>query len=180
MIQYPAFPPHMKQAADRQKGQNWFIELLIFFLVYLVSSMAASVIVIVGGVIAALADSSILVQFASRDLRQAEELMNSLLGSDPIMIVTLLSNAAMILITVLFCIFLQKRTAASMGFVRKKAFTQYLAGAGIGLLLFCGVVLINVLTGSMTIDGISPGFSPVFFLLFLLGFVVQGMGEEVI
>ncbi len=180
MIQYPAFPPHMKQAADRQKGQNWFIELLIFFLVYLVSSVAASVIVIVGGVIAALADSSILEQFASRDLRQAEELMNSLLGSDPIMIVTLLSNAAMILITVLFCIFLQKRTAASMGFVRKKAFTQYLAGAGIGLLLFCGVVLINVLTGSMTIDGISPGFSPVFFLLFLLGFVVQGMGEEVL
>ena len=31
MIQFPTFPPHMKQAADRQKGQNWFIELLIFF-----------------------------------------------------------------------------------------------------------------------------------------------------
>ena len=106
--------------------------------------------------------------------------MNALLDSDPIMIVTLFANAAMILSTVLFCIFLQKRTAASMGFVRKKAFTQYLAGAGTGLLLFCGAVLINVLTGSMTIDGISSGFSPVLFLLFLLGFGVQGMGEEVL
>lgn len=180
MIQFPTFPPHMKQAADRQKGQNWFIELLIFFLVYMISSMAASIIVIIGGVAAVLADSSILKQFASGDLRQAEALMDSLLDSDPIMIVTLFANAAMILITVLFCIFLQKRTAASMGFVRKKAFTQYLAGAGTGLLLFCGAVLINVLTGSMTIDGISPGFSPVLFLLFLLGFGVQGMGEEVL
>ena len=180
MIQFPVFPPHMKQAADRQKGQNWFIELLIFFLVYMISSMAASIIVIIGGVAAVLADSSILKQFASGDLRQAEALMDSLLDSDPIMIVTLFANAAMILITVLFCIFLQKRTAASMGFVRKKAFTQYLAGAGTGLLLFCGAVLINVLTGSMTIDGISSGFSPVLFLLFLLGFGVQGMGEEVL
>ena len=158
MIQFPTFPPHMKQAADKQKGQNWFIELLIFFLVYMISSMAASIIMIIGGVAAVLADSSILKQFASGDLR----------------------HAAMILITVLFCIFLQKRTATSMGFVRKKAFTQYLAGAGTGLLLFCGAVLINVLTGSMTIDGISSGFSPVLFLLFLLGFGVQGMGEEVL
>ena len=180
MIQFPVFPPHMKQAADRQKGQNWFIELLIFFLVYMISSMAASVIVVVGSVAAVLSDSTILKQFASGDVRQAETLMNSLLDSDPIMIVTLFANAAMILITVLFCIFLQKRTAVSMGFVRKKAFTQYLAGAGIGLLLFCGAVLINVLTGSMTISGISSGFSPVLFLLFLLGFGVQGLGEEVL
>ena len=178
MIQFPTFPPHIKQAADRQKGQNWFIELLIFFLVYMISSMAASIIVIIGGVAAVLADSTILKQFASGDLRQAEALMDSLLDSDPIMIVTLFANAAMILITVFFCIFLQKRTAASMGFVRKKAFTQYLAGAGTGLLLFCGAVLINVLTGSMTIDGISSGFSPVLFLLFLLGFGVQGWGKK--
>ena len=103
MIQFPTFPPHIKQAADRQKGQNWFIELLIFFLVYMISSMAASVIVVVGSVAAVLSDSTILKQFASGDVRQAETLMNSLLDSDPIMIVTLFANAAMILITVLFC-----------------------------------------------------------------------------
>ena len=102
MIQFPVFPPHMKQAADRQKGQNWFIELLIFFLVYMISSMAASVIVVVGSVAAVLSDSTILKQFASGDVRQAETLMNSLLDSDPIMIVTLFANAAMILITVSF------------------------------------------------------------------------------
>ena len=34
MIHLPEFPHYMKEASRRQKGQNWFIELLIFFLVY--------------------------------------------------------------------------------------------------------------------------------------------------
>lgn len=180
MIQLPAFPPHMKQAADRQKGQNWFVEMLIFFLVYLVSSTAMSFILIAGAVVIILGDTAIMQQFAGGDIRQAEVLMNAILNSDPIMLLTLFSNAAMILLTILFCVLLQKRTAASMGFVRRKAGLQYLAGAGVGLLLFCGAVLINILTGSMTINGISPGFSPLFFLLFLIGFGIQGMAEEVL
>lgn len=170
----------MKQAADRQKGQNWFIELLIFFLVYFVSSMAMSFILIAGSVIVILMDSSIMQQFAAGNMQQAEALMNTLLESDPLMLLTLFSNGAMILLTILFCMFIQKRTAASMGFVRQKAGLHYLAGAGAGLVLFSAAVLINLLTGSMSIDGISAGFSPVLFLLFLAAFGVQGMGEEVL
>lgn len=180
MIKLPEFPPHMKQAADRQKGQNWFIELMIFFLLFIVTSTAMSFILIAGAVVIMLGDNSILQQFTEGNIGQAEILMAALLNSDPIMLLTLFSNAAMILVTILFCILLQKRTAASMGFVRRKAGLQYLAGAGVGLLLFCGVVLINILTGSMTIDGISPDFSLLFFLLFLFGFGIQGMAEEVL
>lgn len=180
MIQLPAFPPHMRQAADKQKGQNWFIELLIFFLVYVVSSTAMSFILVVGAVVVILTDHNIMQQFVNGNTRQAEMLMNTVLESDPLMLLMLFSNAAMIFLTILFCVTLQKRTAASMGFVRKKAGLHYLAGAGVGLLLFGGTVLINVLTGSMTVDGISPGFSPLLFLLFLAGFGIQGMAEEVL
>lgn len=180
MLHLPTFPPHMKQAADRQRGQNWFIELLIFFLVYFVSSIGMSFILIAGSVIVILKDSRIMQQFAAGNTQQAEALMNTLLESDPLMLLTLFSNAAMILLTILFCITIQKRTAASMGFVRRKAGLHYLAGAGAGLLLFGGAVLINVLTGSMTINGISSDFSPLLFLLFLAGFGIQGMAEEVL
>lgn len=180
MLHLPTFPPHMKQAADRKKGQNWFIELLIFFLVYFVSSIGMSFILVAGSVIVILKDSRIMQQFAAGNTQQAEALMNTLLESDPLMLLTLFSNAAMILLTILFCITIQKRTAASIGFVRRKAGLHYLAGAGAGLLLFGGAVLINVLTGSMTIDGISSGFSPLLFLLFLAGFGIQGMAEEVL
>ncbi len=170
----------MKQAGDTQKGQNWFIELLIFFLVYLVSSTAMSFILIAGAVITVLKDSSIMQQFATGDMQQAETLMNNLLESDSLMLFMLYANAAIIFLTILFCITIQKRTAASMGFVRRKAGLHYLAGAGVGLLLFSAAVLINMLTGSMTISGISPGFSPALFLLFLIGFGIQGMAEEVL
>ena len=180
MLHLPTFPPHMKQAADKQKGQNWFIELLIFFLVYLVSSTAMSFILIAGAVITVLKDSSIMQQFATGDMQQAETLMNNLLESDSLMLFMLYANAAIIFLTILFCITIQKRTAASMGFVRRKAGLHYLAGAGVGLLLFSAAVLINMLTGSMTISGISPGFSPALFLLFLIGFGIQGMAEEVL
>lgn len=180
MLHLPTFPPHMKQAAYRKKGQNWFIELLIFFLVYFVSSMGMSFILVAGSVIVILKDNNVMQQFAAGNIQQAEALMNTMLESDPLMLLTLFSNAAMILLTILFCITIQKRTAASMGFVRRKAGLHYLAGAGAGLLLFGGAVLINVLTDSMTIDGISSGFSPLLFLLFLAGFGIQGMAEEVL
>ena len=180
MFHLPEFPPYIRQAADKQKGQNWFIELLIFFLVFLVSSTAMSFILIAGAVIIVLADNSIMQQFTVGSFQQAEAYINTLLESDPLMLLMLFSNAAMIFLTILFCVLLQKRTAASMGFVRRKAGLHYLAGAGVGLLLFSASVLINVLTGSISIDGFSASFSPLLFLLFLVGFGIQGMAEEVL
>lgn len=180
MLNLPIFPPHIRQAADQQKGRNWFVELLIFFLVFFISSTAMGFILIVGAVTLILADSSIMHQFTGGDVMQAEALMNSLMESDPLMLLMLFSNAVMILLTIYFCITLQKRNLSSMGFIKEKAGLHYLAGAGIGLLLFTAVTLINVLTGSMAIDGISENFSLVFFLLFAVGFAIQGMAEEVL
>lgn len=181
MLRLPEFPTHMRQAADRQKGQNWFIELLIFFLVYLVCSTAMSFVMIAGVIIVLLTDQSLFLEFsAAGSIRQTEQLVNSLMGSDALMLVMLFSNALMIFVVILFCVLLQKRTVASMGFVRSKALKHYLAGAGIGFLLFGAVTLLNVLTGSLSIEGISSAFSPVLFILFAIAFGIQGMAEEVL
>ena len=178
MVQLPTFPPHMKQAADRQKGTE-----LVYRTVDIFSRIHGRIhghefYLIVGVVVEILMDHNIMQQFVNGNTQQAEVLVNTVLESDPLMLLMLFSNAAMIFLTILFCVTLQKRTAASMGFVRKKAGLHYLAGAGAGLLLFGGAVLINVLTGSMTVDGISPGFSPLLFLLFLVGFGIQGMRKK--
>lgn len=179
MFRLPDFPPHMRQAADR-KAKNWFIELLIFFLVFLVSSSAMSIVMVAGIVLTALTDRDFMVLMAESGPGQIELLTEVLITSDPVMLVSLFSNAVMILVTVLFCIVLQKRTAASMGFVRLRIVRHYLTGAAVGLILFGSVTLFNVLTGSLTIDGISPDFSLLFFLLFAVGFGIQGMAEEVL
>ena len=182
MLKLPALPPHMRQASEKQKGQNWFFELLIFFLVFLVASTTSSFIMIPGIVIAILTDSSIMELMADVSLStgQFDQIVGAVESSVPVVLSMLFSNAGMIVIVILFCVILQKRKTASMGIVKKKAGIHYLAGLGVGFIQFTAVVLLNILTGSMKLTGISSNFSFVLFLLFALGFVIQGMGEEVL
>lgn len=181
MLRLPEFPPYMQKAADRQKGQNCFIELLIFFLVYLVCSTAMSFITIAGVVGVFLTDKNLFLEFTTADsIQQTERLMNSLMESNSLMLIMLFSDAVMIVLVILFCVILQKRTVASMGFIRAKTLKHYLKGAGIGFLLFGAATLLNVLTGSLSIRGISGSFSPILFILFALAFGIQGMAEEVL
>ena len=181
MIHLPEFPHYMKEASRRQKGQNWFIELLIFFLVYFVVSTAMSFVLLAGMIAVFLSDRELFLAFSETgNPEQVEAFVNRLMESDPLMLVSLFSDAVMILLVILFCVILQKRTVASMGFIKAKALRHYLAGAGIGFLLFGAVTLLNVLTGSLSIEGISNTFSPLMFILFALAFGIQGMAEEVL
>lgn len=182
MLKLPTLPPHMQQASQRQRGQNWFIELLIFFLVYLVSGTVSGFLMIPGVVITILSDSSImdLILDTSASAEQYAQIAALIETSVPVVLSMLFSNAGMILIAVLFCVILQRRKVASMGIIKEKAGIQYLAGIGIGFVMFTAVVFLNVLTGSMKLTGISPGFSFGLFLLFALGFIIQGMAEEVL
>lgn len=182
MLRLRDLPPHMRQASDGQKGQNWFIELLIFFLVYLAASTASSFIMIPGIIIGISSDSSIMEMITGNPASPLlyDQIMTLIETSDSVILSMLFSNAGLILIAVLFCVILQKRKVASMGIVKKKAVIHYLAGLGVGFVQFGAVVLLNILTGSMKLTGISLNFSFVLFLLFALGFVIQGMGEEVL
>lgn len=181
MLKLPTLPLHMRQTSKGQKGQNWLIELLIFFLVFLVSGLVVGVLMIPGYVIAVFSDKSIMGQITSgAGIQDYSQIAAHIESSVPVTIAMLFANAGLILIGVLFCVALQRRKIASMGIVKEKAGTQYLAGLVIGFVLFAAVVLLNVATGSMKLNGISPGFSAGIFILFALGFMIQGMAEEVL
>ena len=55
---------------------------------------------------------------------------------------------------------------------KKGAPRQWVPALGFGFLLFSAAVLICVLTGSLKLEGISEGFTPGVFLLFVLGFLI--------
>ncbi len=57
---------------------------------------------------------------------------------------------------------------------------EYLTGALAGLGVFAGAVGICVLTGTLTIEGISPTFQLLPWLLILGGFLIQGLSEELL
>lgn len=96
------------------------------------------------------------------------------------MLIQLFSTALVILVVILFCKLLQKRSLASMGFAKKGAAKEYLLGFAVGAAMFAAAVGFCALTGTLEITGVSPEASIGLILLFLLGYLVQGMSEEIL
>lgn len=138
----------------KKYGWPLIVELLVFVAVFLIANIIQSFATIPG------------LYFVS--------------SLDGLMVVNLFSTIVPILITFLFCIIFQKRKPRTIGFVKKKCVSEYLWGMLIGAVIFTLAVIICVVTGTLTFNGIGEGFSVVMFILFFLGFVVQGMSEEVL
>lgn len=74
--------------------------------------------------------------------------------------------------------FVQRRSFAAMGFIRKKWALWYLMGIGCGLTFFFVSLLLSVvLTGGGIVY--NGSISPMMFLFALMGWMIQGMAEEV-
>lgn len=173
-------PAAVLKAREAQRGWNWILEVLVFGAVFFTVSIAESLVMIPGIAIAIAANPAVLSAAMSGDAALAEEAMLAAMNSDGVTICMLFANLAMIGVVMLFCRALQKRRMNTLGFVKRGMGKEYLKGLGFGFLLFSAAVLICVLTGALKIEGISAGFTPGIFLLFVLGFLIQGMAEEVL
>ena len=100
---------------------------------------------------------------------------------DWITIITLLLEAGLIAVFILYCRIFEKRKAVSMGFRKKGFIIEYGKGIAIGAFMFLVAYAIMVLTGSVTFQSVSSGnFSILYFAAFFAGYLIQGMAEEVI
>jgi len=84
-----------------------------------------------------------------------------------------------ILVAIMYCKLIEKRSAQSMGFVKKGFVLKYIKGFIIGTILLSMVIIISLAAGALTYDGISKNISGAAVLWLLVSFIVQGMGEEV-
>lgn len=173
-------PKMVTEAAAAQKGLHIVLEILIFVAVFLVSTIMQ---------LAVLAPVEIILMFSSADYmnaavsgdQQAIALaMEALMQSNALTIAMLFSTAGMILTALLFCKLIQKRKMTTVGFQKPGMWKEYLCGMAVGFGIFSVAVLICVVTGSLKIRGLSATFSVGIFLLFLVGYLVQGMAEEVL
>lgn len=146
----------VKPPKKEGKKYGWplIVELLVFVVVFLIANIIQSYAAIPG---------LMIVQ-----------------SMDGYLVVNLFSTIVPILVTFLFCFVFQKRKPRTIGFIKKKCVSEYLWGLLIGTVIFTLAVIICVLTGTLTFTGIGEGFSIGMFILFFLGFVVQGMSEEVL
>lgn len=102
------------------------------------------------------------------------------LTGDASNIVQLAATVTPIIILMLYVRFVEKRSIRSMGFVRKRAVTDYLLGMVIAFAMFSACVGICVATGAMTFRGYVLNGSYLPLALLFLGFMVQGASEETV
>lgn len=172
-------PKMVADAAQNRKGLNIVLELLVFVAVFLVCNVAELIIMVPVQIILMFTDADYINAALSGDQAAILEAADALTQSNAMTIAMLFANAGIILVTLLFCKLIQKRKVTTVGFQKPGMWKEYLCGLGAGFLMFSAAVLLCVVTGSLKFQGLSAAFSVGIFVLFLLGFMVQGMAEEV-
>lgn len=173
-------PRMVAEAAEKRKGLNIVLEILVFIALFVVCSIAQMIVATPIQLVLMYTDPDYLNAAMHGDIAGAVEAANALVQTDTMTILMLFSNAGIILVTLLFCKLIQKRKVTTVGFQKPDMWKEYLTGMGIGFGIFTAAVLLCVITGSLKIQGMSPSFSIGIFVLFLLGYLVQGMAEEVL
>ncbi|MDE6517453.1 MAG: CPBP family intramembrane metalloprotease [Acetatifactor sp.] len=173
-------PKMVADAAGNQKGLHIALEILVFVAVFVVCSIAEMIVMTPMELVLLFTNSDYINAIAAGDIAGVQAAANALMQLDAMTIIMLFSNAGIILVTLLFCKLIQKRKVTTVGFQKPGMWMEYLCGMGAGLLIFSVAVLICVVTGSLKLQGLSPSFSIGIFVLFLLGYLVQGMAEEVL
>ncbi len=102
------------------------------------------------------------------------------IGAGVSVLVHLFSTLATIVAVILWCSLYEKRTFSGLGFVRRGAIPEYLMGMLGGVILFGGAVVICVATGVARISIAEEACAWWLLLLFLVGFLVQGLSEELL
>lgn len=173
-------PQIVTEAANAQKGLHWSLEILIFIAVFLVSQLIMVLATLPAQSIMLFSNKDYMAAVASNNLSEIMEISMQVASSDTYIIFSLFCDIIMIAVVFLFCRFIQKRKLRTLGFCKKGLLKEYLFGALLGFLFFSAAVLGSVLAGGLKIEGFSPDFSLGLFVLFLLGFMVQGMAEEIL
>lgn len=160
------------------KGNGLFVEILIFLAIFLTAEVLVSIpstVLLVGeAVIGAFTGTMDDVN----DYGAIENYVASLTERPAFLLTSLYSTVLMTLTVILACRLLQKRRLSSLGITKKHALPDYLLGCLLGTAMMGAVILLCVLTGALTLE--KSEFSIPLILLFFVGYLIQGMSEEVL
>lgn len=104
---------------------------------------------------------------------------NGMTGSRYLLI-SLFATTATVAVVLVYCLAIERRTLASLGFIRRGAVNEYAVGLLAGLGLFGLPVLLCVVTGAVTLSPAAHTSSLILLPLFFVGFLIQGMSEEML
>ena len=173
-------PGVVAEAKANKRGWNWFVELLVFVVMFFVVTIGEVLVMLPFELAVMFSNEEYIAAATAGDMERVTEITMEIASSDILTIGMLFANMAMILLTMLFCKVIQKRKMRTLGFVKKNLLKEYGMGLGIGFAMFSVAVLLCMVTGSLHFEGVSAKFAAGTFVLFGLGYMIQGMAEEVL
>ena len=167
-IKKPAF---MKEA-EKTKSHSILGEMIIFIVLYVISIFVEAMALVPG----------LLVYGLIHPISAGIEQYNSLLQnrSQWVTVYMLFAEIFLIVLYTGYCKFIEKRPLSSMGFTKRNMSSFYAKGIGWSAVLIGGAYLICVLTGACHFEGVSAQLLPGYVIFYLIGYMIQGLAEEVI
>ncbi len=96
------------------------------------------------------------------------------------LLISLFATLATVGAVLVYCLAIERRSMASLGFVKRGAIAEYAVGLLGGLLLFGSAVLLCAVMGTLSVFPAEANPSWWLILLFFMGFLIQGMSEEML
>lgn len=167
-IKKPAF---MKEA-EKTKSHSILGEMIIFIVLYVISIFVEAMALVPG----------LLVYGLIHPISAGIEQYNSLLQnrSQWVTVYMLFAEIFLIVLYTGYCKFIEKRPLSSMGFTKRNMSSFYAKGIGWSAVLISGAYLICVLMGACHFEGVSVQLVPGYVIFYLIGYMIQGLAEEVI
>lgn len=85
-----------------------------------------------------------------------------------------------ILVSVLYCGLVEHRSLRTLGFTKRHCLKDYLVGLIVAIVMMGAAVLIATMGGALDFEGFSFHGSIGMLILFILGWMIQGLSEEVV
>lgn len=155
------------ETAATTKKRNFFIIILIFIALFMISSLASNLVAII----------PLMLYFLFSSGTNASTAISLFDWQN---IISLFVTAIPIITILIYCCKIEKRRLVTLGFVKKGAVKEYLAGLGIGLLMFTGAYVMILISGESVFAGFNPEVSLGIVFIYFLGFLIQGASEEIL
>lgn len=171
--------PMILQAKEAAFKPNFWLQLVMFYVVFSATSSITSIFIVVP-VLYKLFFELDIINAVSQGIELSTEMLTQQIMGDPlIMLISLLVTGITTLAVIFYCRKIEKRSYFSMGFTKDGWIKHYLIGfaIGTGMLFVCAVIA--YLAGSMQF-AFSEKIAVGYILIFFIGFVIQGMSEEVV
>lgn len=167
---YLATPDQLAPLRESGRGKNVPLELLIFLGVFALATVAQLAVMFLLSIFVGVGMGASLALSGGTFYGIPEWVASAL---------SLFSTAGMIAIVLVLLRFAFDRPLSTAGF-RRPFLKEYLLGLLAGFGVFSLAILLCLATGAITFRGISPAFHPGLLVLFFLGFLIQGMSEELL